>query len=250
MAARTLPPNAAVPVDGPPPECTDHALAALLDDALPQTQCRRCGYPSCRDYASAIAGGAADIDRCPPGGAEGIAKLSRLTGRAPIPLNPECGAEAPRTVAWIVEAHCIGCTLCIAACPVDCIVGAPKRMHTVIEAECTGCELCVPVCPVDCIALDEATPGRSGWQAWSAEQALASKTRFHARESRRARLARQNDERLAIEAKRKLDDLVAASTIADDALLERKRRLVETALQRARDRAATTTTRPDGKMNR
>jgi electron transport complex protein RnfB len=239
-----------VPPEGSVSRSTDQTLSARLDDALPQTQCRRCGYPSCRAYALAIASGGADIDRCPPGGAEGIARLSRLTGRPAIPLNPDCGAEGPRRVAWIVEAHCIGCTLCIAACPVDCIVGAPKRMHTVIEAECTGCELCVPVCPVDCIALADVTPGRSGWQAWGAEQALASKARFDARESRRSRVTPQNDKRLAVEATRKLDE-PTASTIADDALLERKRRLVEAALQRARERAPSAAMpATDGKIKR
>ena len=236
-------------VDRPSNRSTVETLAARLDDALPQTQCRRCGYPSCRDYAHAIADGLADIDRCPPGGSEGISRLSRLTGRPAIPLNADCGAEGPRKVAWIVEAHCIGCTLCIAACPVDCIVGAPKRMHTVIEDECTGCELCVPACPVDCIELEDATPGRSGWQAWSAEQALASKARFHLRESRLVRLAHQNDERLAAKAKHELDDLAAASAITDDAALERKRRLVEAALERVRDRAtAAPMSSPDGKI--
>jgi Na+-translocating ferredoxin:NAD+ oxidoreductase subunit B len=225
-----------VRADGARNSSTDESLAARLDDALPQTQCRRCGYPSCRDYARAIAAGLADIDRCPPGGTEGIVRLSRLTGRPAMPLNPDCGAEGPRKVAWIVEAHCIGCTLCIAACPVDCIVGAPKRMHTVIESECTGCELCIPACPVDCIALDVATGDRSGWQAWSAEQALASQVRFRAREARREHLAQRHDEHRVVEARHTLDTLAEASTIADQALLERKRRLVEAALQRAQDR--------------
>ena len=129
------------------------ALARRLLDALPQTQCTRCGYPDCAAYAQAIAAGDAAINQCPPGGAEGIRRLSRLTGLPALPLNPEHGAEGPRSVAWIDEAWCIGCTLCIKACPVDCIVGGNKRMHTVIESQCTGCELCIPACPVDCIAL-------------------------------------------------------------------------------------------------
>ncbi len=185
-----------------------------------------------------MASGAADIDRCPPGGTEGIARLSKLTGRPSIALNPDCGTEGSRKVAWIVEAHCIGCTLCIAACPVDCIVGAPKRMHTVIESECTGCELCVPACPVDCIALEDATPGLSGWQAWSAEHALASKVRFQARDVRRERLAQCVDERHVTEVRHKLDNFTEASLIDDEALLERKRRLVEAALQRVQVRLA------------
>lgn len=153
-------------------------LADAIDAALPQTQCTRCGYPDCRGYAEAIAGGAADIDRCPPGGAEGVRRLAALTGRPVRPLDPACGVEAPRRAAVIDEAWCIGCTLCLQACPVDCIVGGPKSMHTVIGPACTGCELCLPACPVDCIALVPASGSASGWSAWSAAQAEQARARY------------------------------------------------------------------------
>ncbi|MDP3084513.1 MAG: RnfABCDGE type electron transport complex subunit B, partial [Rubrivivax sp.] len=136
------------------------SLSAALDAALPQTQCTRCGYPDCRGYAQAIASGEAAINRCPPGGAEGIARLATISGQPPLPLDPSCGAEGARALAVIDEAWCIGCTLCIKACPVDCIVGASKLMHTVIDDLCTGCELCVPACPVDCIAMVAVTDSR------------------------------------------------------------------------------------------
>jgi Na+-translocating ferredoxin:NAD+ oxidoreductase subunit B len=172
-------------------------LAERIDAALPQTQCTRCGYPDCRRYAEAIAAGQAPINRCPPGGAEGIARLAALTGLAALPLDPACGSEAPRALALIDEAWCIGCTLCIAACPVDCIIGASKRMHTVIEAQCTGCELCVPACPVDCIGMHPATGERSGWAAWSAELAQAARDRYRFRAQRLAREATEHEQRLA-----------------------------------------------------
>jgi Na+-translocating ferredoxin:NAD+ oxidoreductase subunit B len=129
-------------------------LADRIDALLPQTQCEQCGYHGCRPYAEAIVNGEADINQCPPGGSEGIAKLAALLGRAPLPLNPENGVEKPRTLARIIEADCIGCTKCIQACPVDAIVGANKLMHTVLADDCTGCERCVPACPVDCIVLE------------------------------------------------------------------------------------------------
>jgi electron transport complex protein RnfB len=154
------------------------ALAASLLDALPQTQCRRCGYADCRDYAEAIASGAADINRCPPGGAEGVARLAAIARRVVRPLDPECGVEAPRTLARIDEAACIGCALCLKACPTDAIVGAATRMHTVVDALCTGCELCVPACPVDCIALVAASGERTGWDAWSAADAEQARLRY------------------------------------------------------------------------
>lgn len=129
------------------------ALTARIDAALPQTQCGRCGYPACRPYAEAIARGAAAINRCPPGGMEGVRALARITGLPALPLDPECGVETPPRVALIDEDVCIGCTKCIQACPVDAIVGANKLMHTVVADLCTGCELCVAPCPVDCIAM-------------------------------------------------------------------------------------------------
>lgn len=124
-----------------------------INALLPQTQCAQCSYPGCRPYAEAINAGLADINQCPPGGDEVIKQLARLLDRPTIALNPEFGITKPETVAVIREDECIGCTLCIHACPVDAIVGAGKYMHTVIASECTGCELCLPPCPVDCIEL-------------------------------------------------------------------------------------------------
>jgi electron transport complex protein RnfB len=134
-----------------------------IDAILPQTQCGQCDYPGCRPYADAIANGEADINQCPPGGEAGIKALADLLGVKPRPLNPEHGIETPRTVAVIDEQACIGCTLCIQACPVDAILGATKLMHTVIESECTGCDLCLPPCPVDCIDMVARKRSASEW---------------------------------------------------------------------------------------
>lgn len=130
------------------------SLADAIDAVLPQTQCGKCGYPACRPYAEAIASGLADINQCPPGSDDGVADIAAVLGVAPKPLDGRFGTAGSLVVALIEEEHCIGCTLCIQACPVDAIVGAPKLMHTVIAAACTGCELCVPPCPVDCIRLE------------------------------------------------------------------------------------------------
>ena len=135
-----------------------------IEAVLPQTQCAQCGYPGCRPYAEAIARDEADINQCPPGGEAGIRALAELLGREPKPLNPENGEAKQRLLALIDEAACIGCTLCIQACPVDAILGAPKLMHTVIAAECTGCELCLPPCPVDCIDMVPPAPGLADWR--------------------------------------------------------------------------------------
>jgi electron transport complex protein RnfB len=135
-------------------------LVDRIDALLPQTQCRQCGYEGCRPYAEAIAAGEAAINRCPPGDRQGVAALAALLDRPVIELDPTCGSPGPLQVAVVDEAHCIGCTLCIAACPVDAIVGANKRMHTVVHGDCTGCGLCVPPCPVDCIAM---TPAGRTW---------------------------------------------------------------------------------------
>ncbi len=198
------------------------ALAERIHDALPQTQCKRCGYADCAAYAAAIAQEKADINQCPPGGTEGIERLARITGRAARALDPQYGTEGPRALAVIDEGWCIGCTLCLDACPTDAIVGLNKRMHTVIEAHCTGCELCLPVCPVDCISMEPATPGRSGWRAWSPAQADAARQRYEIHSARRSEGVHAGHETL--------------QNVAPPA--ERKRATVEAALTRARAAAA------------
>ena len=177
-------------------------LVESIDRRLPQTQCTQCDYPGCLDYAQAIASGEAEINQCPPGGDISIDELSRLLEREARPLNPKNGVHEPLQLAFIHEADCIGCKLCIAACPVDCIVGAVKLMHTVIASDCSGCQLCLPVCPTDCITLvqpsadygllDGKADAPSLWPEFSLEQ--VEKSRRRARQKRR-RFAAQNLER-------------------------------------------------------
>jgi electron transport complex protein RnfB len=203
-------------------------LEAAIDGVLPQTQCTKCGYPACRPYAHAVATGEADINRCPPGGDSGVRRLAALTGRAYKPLDPACGLEQPRHVALIEEALCIGCTLCIDACPVDAIVGAPKHMHTVITELCTGCELCLPPCPVDCIAMVPATGADAVWDAPRADVARERYAR------RQARLGRRRAERPARPAARAAQSGAGASLASPEA----KRAAVAAALARARAKRA------------
>ncbi len=210
------------------------ALAARILDALPQTQCTRCGYPDCAAYAHAIAASEADINQCPPGGTQGIVRLAQLTGLTAKPLDPAFGVEGPRTVAFIDEDWCIGCTLCINACPTDAIVGSNKRMHTVIEAHCTGCELCLPVCPVDCIVLENVSGTATGWSAWPQTLADTARKRYEFASYRRTREVGENEKRLEEKALTKLADLPAHSQHTDPAILDKKRAVIEAALARAR----------------
>jgi electron transport complex protein RnfB len=219
------------------------ALADRIDAALPQTQCTRCGYPDCRHYAEAIATGEAGINQCPPGGAEGIVRLATIAGRPALPLDSTHGLEGPLKLAVIDEAWCIGCTLCIKACPVDCIIGASKVMHTVIDDLCTGCELCVPVCPVDCISMQPVSGERTGWDAWSPAQADASKRRYAFHRLRIERDKRENDERLAAKATAKLADLENHTRLTDPDAISAKRAVIEAALARAKAR------KPEGDPN-
>jgi Na+-translocating ferredoxin:NAD+ oxidoreductase subunit B len=218
------------------------AQALLFDRinaALPQTQCTRCAYPDCAAYAQAIASGGAAINQCPPGGAEGVQRLASITGQPALPLNPVNGTEGPRTVAIIDEAWCIGCTLCITACPTDAIFGSNKMMHTVIEPYCTGCELCIPVCPVDCISLENVTGAQTGWQAWSQDLADLASGRYA---QHRARATPQNIEEGDSPEEPTLKqalDLPAPSLPAELLASERRRSTIDAALARARERRVT-----------
>lgn len=214
------------------------SLADQIENLLPQTQCTKCGFASCRLYAEAIACGQANYNQCPPGGAEGVARLAHLLGQAEMPLSSLHGQERSRAVAVIDESLCIGCTLCIQACPVDAIAGAAKQMHTVLMDLCTGCDLCVPPCPVDCIAMLEATPGRTGWGAWSQEQADASRKRYQFRQLRLRREKEEDDARLAAKAAAKLKEIETETSAmpASCAELERKKTVIQAAMERARQK--------------
>jgi len=211
------------------------SLADQIDDLLPQTQCTQCGFSGCRPYAEAIARGEADINQCPPGGTSGVVKLAALLRRDVIPLNPAYGVEKPLAAALIDEQWCIGCTLCIQACPVDVIVGAPKRMHTVLLERCTGCELCVAPCPVDCIEMIPRTALIERGAPISAEGPAAqdSRSRYRVRQAWLEREDQEHRQKLAEKARARLEALDAAPA-ADD--VQRKREAIEAALARARAR--------------
>ncbi|MDE2288258.1 MAG: electron transport complex subunit RsxB [Burkholderiales bacterium] len=216
------------------------SLADRLEDALPQTQCTKCGYDGCRPYAEAMALGQAQHNQCPPGGAQGVARLAHLLGKPPLPLNPANGVERPRPRALIDESLCIGCTLCMQACPVDAIVGAAKQMHTVVEALCTGCDLCLPPCPVDCIAMVPVTGELTGWDAWSQAQADAARDRHEQHQARRRREQAAQEARLAARAARlaaaQAQPPGNASAAADAAADARKQAIIQAALERARQK--------------
>lgn len=169
----------------------NNQLILQIDALLPQTQCTRCGYPSCNEYAIAVANNQADINQCPPGGDEGIINLANLLNKSVKPLNPNNGTIKPRQLAIIEEEKCIGCTLCIKACPVDAIIGSNKMMHTVIANECTGCDLCIPACPVDCIImLDDPD------QNWTESRQNLAKTRFENKNERKIQEKQAKEQRL------------------------------------------------------
>jgi electron transport complex protein RnfB len=214
------------------------ALEQRILDALPQTQCTRCGYPDCAGYAHAIAQGITAINQCPPGGAEGIARLAHITQKPIIPLNPDFGFEEPRSVMFIDENWCIGCTLCIKACPTDAIMGANKHMHTILEEHCTGCALCLPVCPVDCIVVENASGKATGWSAWSDKQASNARVRYEFSSYRRNLLAGEHAVLQEKRAEAKLADLPAHSQLTDPTVLDNKRAVIEAALARSRAKRA------------
>ena len=201
--------------------CELAPLADRIDALLPQTQCTRCGHAGCRPYAEGIAAGAVPINRCAPGGEATIAALAVLLDVPALPQDPAFGVAEPLARALIDETACIGCTLCIGACPVDAIVGAAKRMHTVLADHCTGCGLCVPPCPVDCIAMVRAG------SEWTTGDAAAARRRF---EARNARLARRPA--------RPAPRVVAAAQALQQATPQERRQAIAAAFARARARRA------------
>lgn len=176
-----------------------------IDDWLPQTQCTQCSYPRCYDYAAAIHKGEADINQCPPGGDTTIRGLASLLGKIGKPLNPKYGIHKPKQVAVIDEEVCIGCVMCIKACPTDAILGSAKLMHTVIERDCTGCELCIEPCPVDCIDMIDTRKPEADfnwrWEDYSPEATT------RAREQTNAKIAREKKRQLAKSSMQKLKTL-------------------------------------------
>lgn len=211
------------------------SLVIQLNNLLPQTQCTKCGYPACNAYAQAIADGEANYNQCPPGGQEGVTRLANLLNKPNIPLNTAHGFERPRPVAFIIEELCIGCTLCIQACPVDAIMGAAKFMHTVIPDLCTGCDLCVAPCPVDCIEMRTPDEATTGWDAWSTSQANDAKHRYEARLIRLEVEKRENEERLLAKAKEKFRVISEEITNSSSELLEkeRKQKIIAAAILKA-----------------
>jgi electron transport complex protein RnfB len=222
-------------------------LSKRLHALLPQTQCTRCGFGDCAEYADAMASGRADLNRCAPGGAEGVRRLAELLHRTPIALATEYGVERPRGLARIDEDWCIGCTKCLDMCPTDAIVGAAKRMHTVMPTHCTGCELCVPVCPVDCISIYDVSGIRTGWDAWSTHQASSALARYRQRSDR---LSKKDAEAELLD-RRGCDISRPGKTVRPDGTPEvsgeiadsaaaHKSALVAAAMKRARSRMPTT----------
>lgn len=212
------------------------SLADRIENVLPQTQCTKCGYAACRPYAEAIAVGAANYNQCPPGGQDGIARIAAVLRKPVIFLNVEHGRERERPVARIDETRCIGCTLCIQACPVDAILGAAKQMHVILPDLCTGCDLCVPACPVDCIDMLPVTVGRTGWDAWSQPAADGARDRHDFRSARLLRERQENDARLAAKAAAKLAAVHAETPVSDAEQQERERKkaIIAAAIERAR----------------
>ncbi len=200
-------------------------LIDRIDAVLPQTQCTKCGYDGCRPYARAIALDNEAINRCPPGGQEGLRALAELLQRPELPLNTDCGQHIPLQVAVIDEAHCIGCTLCIQACPVDAIVGANKLMHTVLADDCTGCDLCVAPCPVDCISMVAAG------HDWTPRHADAARSRY---QRRQGRLEAQHHESSGLAARTLANKAPVADLAKSDAAT--RQQIIADALARARAR--------------
>jgi electron transport complex protein RnfB len=208
-------------------------LVQHINDLLPQTQCTQCGFNGCLPYATALAKQETEINRCPPGGESTIKALAQLLNQTIKPLDPTCGVTTERHIASIDPQHCIGCTLCIKACPVDAIAGSSKRRHVVIAELCTGCELCVPPCPVDCIDMIFIPE----FSTWNTTQAHAARARMNSREFRLKRQKEEIAHRLEAKAIHKLDEFNHLTSPDSTS----KKAVIQAALERARARRKTQT---------
>ncbi|WP_434633989.1 electron transport complex subunit RsxB [Chromobacterium sp. CV08] len=225
-------------------------LVERIDALLPQTQCGQCGHAGCRPYAEALAAGRDPINRCPPGGEDGVRALAQLLDLPALPFEPDRPQPKPRALAVIREDSCIGCTLCIQACPVDAIVGAAKQMHTVIADECTGCELCLAPCPVDCIDLVPVDRPDDGSREQVMARAALARKRHDARQARKTRdaadKARRLAERAAVPAPAPSAGTAAAPS-APSAAVD-KNELIRKAMERAKQQAPVAATASSDKM--
>lgn len=210
----------------------DDMLVKKIDDVLPQTQCRQCGFTGCRPYAEAIVLGQADINQCPPGDAEGVQKIAAILGVECKPLNTTHGIPKSKAVAFIDESSCIGCTFCLRACPVDAIIGAPKQMHTIVATECTGCELCVAPCPVDCIHMIPVEAPQASAENYVAVEQEKKAAADRARSRYQFRLARLGRGKIIRQKPAKKTNLIAP-TQTIPAFEARKKQIVQAAIQRA-----------------
>lgn len=210
-------------------------LVQQIDNLLPQTQCKQCGFEGCLPYAESLAAGESDINRCPPGGESTAKQLAQLLNRPPKPIDPECGETIERHIAVIQPEHCIGCTLCIKACPVDAIIGANKMRHAVIAELCTGCELCIPPCPVDCIDMVYMPM----FSEWTPTEARSARDRLNARKQRLSRQKQELELRLEDKAQRKIEAINGGTAEFKDSVpVDAKKAVIEAALARARARRA------------
>lgn len=220
-------------------------LVQKIDQVLPQTQCRRCGYQDCYHYAQAIVEQGEKINRCPPGGTNGIAKLATLTGQAVCEMDESVGVQTPHSLAVIDESWCIGCTKCLRACPVDAIFGAKKKVHVVISQHCTGCELCIPVCPVDCITVKPVQEDNNGQplrqSIWTTEQSDIFRLRYTAHKERMEQMEKARQARLHPPAQKGQQEEKEDHKAATTAPVEKphqKEALLNSIMQQARARLA------------
>jgi NADH-quinone oxidoreductase subunit F len=67
-------------------------------------------------------------------------------------IDKRCPAGlCPELLTFSITDKCVGCGLCIKACPVDAITGEKKKLHVIDGNKCCKCGACVPTCKFSAI---------------------------------------------------------------------------------------------------
>lgn len=147
-------------------------------ECLPGANCGGCGFAGCDAYAEAVVSGTAPTNKCAPGGAAVVSKISDILGveatvEEPMTAFVRCKgtpdlARKKYNYVGILDCNhaaiapgggpkqcgygCLGLGSCVKACEFDAI-HIVNGVALVDEEKCVACAACTVVCPKELIHL-------------------------------------------------------------------------------------------------